>query len=337
MKTIIIIGFSLALISTKSDNHINKIYHCIKAVEQHTYSNPVCATSLPDPTLIKAPEGYFYLYATENIRNTPIFKSSDLVSWNFIGTAFSDQTRPSFVENGGIWAPDINLIDGKYILYYSMSVWGGEWTCGIGLAVSDNPEGPFTDHGKLFLSNEINVQNSIDPFFIEDGSRKYLFWGSFHGIYATGLSEDGLTLRQPDEKILVAGTAYEGSYILKRKGFYYLFASTGTCCEGINSTYTTVVGRSENLLGPYLNKEGKNMLENYHEVLIHGNDRFVGTGHNSEIIEDDQGKTWILYHAVDKTNPKGRLLMLDEIQWDDGWPFVEGNTPSIEWLKPSFQ
>jgi arabinan endo-1,5-alpha-L-arabinosidase len=98
-----------------------------------------------------------------------------------------------------------------------------------------------------------------------------------------------------------------------------------------------VVGRSENLLGPYLNKEGKNMLENYHEVLIHGNDRFVGTGHNSEIIEDDQGKTWILYHAVDKTNPKGRLLMLDEIQWDDGWPFVEGNTPSIEWPKPSFQ
>lgn len=335
MNKIIIIGFYLALISAKTDYIIKRI-RLVKVTDQDTYTNPVCATSPPDPTLIKAPDGYFYLYATENIRNTPIFKSSDLVTWNFIGTAFSDQTRPSFVEKGGIWAPDINLISGKYVLYYSMSVWGGEWSCGIGVAVSDNPEGPFKDQGKLFLSKEISVQNSIDPFYIEDSLKKYLFWGSFHGIYATELSDDGLSVKSPDQKIQVAGTAYEGSYILKRNGFYYLFASIGTCCEGIKSTYTTVVGRSENLFGPYLNREGKSMLGNFHEVLIHGNDRFVGTGHNSEIIEDNKGKTWILYHAVDKTNPKGRLLMLDEVQWDKGWPFIEGNTPSMKWTKPSF-
>ncbi len=52
------------------------------------------------------------------------------------------------------------------MLYYSMSVWGGELTCGIGCATADKPEGPFTDHGKMFRSNEINVQNSIDPLLL---------------------------------------------------------------------------------------------------------------------------------------------------------------------------
>ncbi len=58
------------------------------------------------------------------------------------------------------------------VMYYSMSVWGGEWTCGIGVATSDNPAGRFTDQGKLFRSNEIDVQNSIDPFYIDDNGAK---------------------------------------------------------------------------------------------------------------------------------------------------------------------
>jgi arabinan endo-1,5-alpha-L-arabinosidase len=180
------------------------------------------------------------------------------------------------------------------------------------------------------------VQNSIDPFFIEDSGKKHLFWGSFHGIFAIELADDGLSLKPGAEKQQVAGTAYEGTYILKKGDFYYLFASVGTCCEGVNSTYTTVVCRSENLLGPYLNKSGQSMSNNNHEIMIHGNDRFVGTGHNSEIVTDNAGKTWILYHAVDKTNPKGRVLMLDEVQWKDGWPFIQDNTPSSVWVKPAF-
>ena len=51
------------------------------------------------------------------------------------------QTRPQMVPDGGIWAPDINLIDGKYVLYYSKSTWGGEWECGIGVATADTPRG----------------------------------------------------------------------------------------------------------------------------------------------------------------------------------------------------
>jgi arabinan endo-1,5-alpha-L-arabinosidase len=300
------------------------------------YKNPVAGYSLPDPTVIRVTSGEFYLYATENTRNVPIYRSSDLVNWEFLGTAFSDQTRPSFEPKGGIWAPDINYINGQYVIYYSMSVWGGEQTCGIGVAVSDKPEGPFTDRGKLFRSNEIGVQNSIDPFFMEDNDKKYLFWGSFHGIFSIELNDDGLSVKAGALKKQVAGTAYEGTCIFRKDGWYYFFASTGTCCEGVKSTYTTVVGRSENLFGPYLNKKGESMNENHHEILIHGNDRFAGTGHNAEIVTDSKGKTWILYHAVDKSHPKGRMLMLDEVQWEEGWPFVTDQSPSKEWSKPSF-
>lgn len=300
------------------------------------YSNPVIDYSLPDPSIIKGEDGYFYLYATEDIRNLPIHRSKDLVNWEFVGTAFTDATRPDFEPEGGIWAPDINEIGDKYVLYYSMSVWGGEWTCGIGCAVADRPEGPFKDCGMMFRSNGIKVQNSIDPFYIEDNGHKYLFWGSFRGIYAIELSEDGLSLKSGSSPVQIAGTAYEGTYIHKRGGYYYMFASIGSCCEGLKSTYTTVVGRSTSLFGPYLDKKGQSMMDNHHEILIHKNDSFVGTGHNSEIVSDNAGTDWLFYHAVSVTNPDGRVLMLDKIDWIDGWPSVEGNSPSVKSEKPRF-
>ena len=300
------------------------------------YSNPVIDYSLPDPSIIKGEDGYFYLYATEDIRNLPIHRSKDLVNWEFLGTAFTDENRPDFEPNGGIWAPDINKIGDKYVLYYSMSVWGGEWTCGIGCAVSDRPEGPFKDCGMMFRSNGIKVQNSIDPCYIEDNGHKYLFWGSFRGIYAIELSEDGLSLKSGSSPVQIAGTAYEGTYIHKRGGYYYMFASIGSCCEGLKSTYTTVVGRSTSLFGPYLDKKGQSMMDNHHEILIHKNDSFVGTGHNSEIVSDNAGTDWLFYHAVSVANPDGRVLMLDKIDWIDGWPSVEGNSPSVKSEKPRF-
>lgn len=74
-----------------------------------TYRNPVIDYSLPDPTIIKADDGYFYLYATEDIRNTPIHRSRNLVDWEEIGTAFTEETRPTFEPKGGLWAPEYQL------------------------------------------------------------------------------------------------------------------------------------------------------------------------------------------------------------------------------------
>src|SRR5574344_2568061 len=71
------------------------------------YCNPVVNYSLPDPTVIHTEDGFFYLYATEDIHNIPILRSKDLVNWTEIGTAFTNASRPTFEPKGGLWAPDI--------------------------------------------------------------------------------------------------------------------------------------------------------------------------------------------------------------------------------------
>lgn len=296
------------------------------------YKNPVVETSMPDPTVIRGKDGYFYVYATEDIKNVPIMKSKNLVEWAFCNTAFTKDTRPTFEPKGGVWAPDINYINGKYVLYYAMSVWGGEQTCGIGVATSDYPEGPFADHGPLFRSNEIGVQNSIDPSFLEYEGRKYMIWGSFRGIYAVELAADGLSLKVGAEKKQIAGTAFEAAYIYRHGDYYYMFASIGSCCQGRKSTYRVVVGRSKDVWGPYVDKDGKKMLDNGYSLVIGRNKHFVGNGHGSQIIRDDAGQDWLLYHGIAMSaSAGGRLLLLDQIKWDkEEWPYVDGGSPSYK-------
>ncbi|NBJ04688.1 arabinan endo-1,5-alpha-L-arabinosidase [Alistipes sp. Z76] len=289
-----------------------------------TFTNPVIDRDAPDPTVIRAEDGTFYAYSTQRDGNVPIYKSADMVNWEYIGGAFPKDGVPRFVPKGGIWAPDINYIEGKYVLYFSMSTWGGEWECCIARAVSDSPEGPFTDAKMLFRSKDIGVQNSIDPVVVQDGGRKYLAWGSFSGIYITELTDDGLELDDPKNIVKIAGTAYEGTYIHKRDGYYYLFASIGRCCEGMNSTYETVVGRSRSLFGPYVDKQGRPMTENHHEVLISGDDKVKGPGHDSQIITDDKNQDWIFYHGYTASDnaSSGRKMFLDRVTWHDGWPRI---------------
>ena len=182
----------------------------------------------------------------------------------------------------------------------------------------------------MFRSTEIGVQNSIDPCYVEKGRKKYLVWGSFSGLFMGELTKDGKQLKHPHNLTQVAGKAFEGAMIYKRGKYYYLFASVGTCCEGANSTYRTVVGRAKDIKGPYVDKKGGRMLDNHFETVISGNERWKGPGHNSEVVTDDAGQTWLLYHAYDAQDPaKGRVLLLDKLQWDcDGWPSVQGGTPS---------
>lgn len=302
------------------------------------YKNPVIGNSVPDPTVLRDDDGTFYLYGTEDMGFTPCFKSRNLVDWEFVSFCFDSDTRPSWNGEGGIWAPDINKINGKYVLYYTYALWGDAWTCGVGAAVADKPEGPFVDHGKLFRGVDVDVEGSIDQFYIEDGGRKYMFWGSFHGIYGIELSDDGLSIRPGAEKQKVSGNQTEGTYIYKHGGYYYLFGSNGTCCDGANSTYQVVYGRSESLFGPYVTKTGGRMLDGEYEVLMHGNNAFAGPGHNAEFSTDDHGDDWIIYHAYSKSAPdKGRQVMLDKVEWQDGWPRVAGTQPSAEAEVPYFE
>ena len=286
-----------------------------------TNRQPVIDMSAPDPTVIRAEDGTFYLYATEDMRNVPIFHSANLVDWKLVGTAFTDNSRPKWLPKGGIWAPDIQRVGGKYYLYYAKSVWGGEWDAGIGVAVSNNPAGPFVDRGCMFTSKQIGIQNCIDPFYIEDGGKKYLFFGSFHGIYGVELTADGLHVKQGAKPREVAGTFMEATYIRRRGGYYYLFGSTGTCCEGARSTYRITIGRSKSLFGPYVDKAGQRLLDNHYNILLDKDDSVLGPGHNAGLITDDAGNDYMFYHGFKASDPDaGRAVWLSRIVWADGWP-----------------
>lgn len=288
-----------------------------------TNRQPVIDMSAPDPTAIRAEDGTFYLYATEDMRNVPIFHSANLVDWKLVGTAFTDNSRPKWLPKGGIWAPDIQRVGGKYHLYYAKSVWGGEWDAGIGVAVSNSPAGPFVDRGCMFTSKQIGIQNCIDPFYIEDGGKKYLFFGSFHGIYGVELTADGLHVKQGAKPREVAGTFMEATYIRRRGGYYYLFGSTGTCCEGARSTYRITIGRSKSLFGPYVNKAGQRLLDNHYNILLDKDDSVLGPGHNAGLITDDAGNDYMFYHGFKASDPDaGRVVWLSRIVWADGWPSV---------------
>lgn len=313
-----------------------------------TYTNPVITfSSAADPTVIRTDEG-FYLYATQtNSYWIPIYFSKDLVNWEFKRSAFRKATRPTedvLPGGGAFWAPEIRYINGKYVLYFSWAKWGDGSKSYTAVATSDSPVGDFLNAKPLLITDDFG-SNCIDQFYYEEDSKKYMFVGSFNGIYVTELTDDGLSVKRgadgkPVLKKQVCGRAFEGTNIYKKGKYYYLFASINNCCDGINSRYKVVVGRSEKLLGPYVDRKGKDMLDNSWELVLEGDgETFFGPGHNSIIIPDDAGTDWMIYHSYVKENSTvgGRLGMLDRIVWSpDGWPTIKKCVPSKGDLLPVF-
>lgn len=313
-----------------------------------TYTNPVITfSSAADPTVIRTEEG-FYLYATQtNSYWIPIYFSKDLVNWEFKRSAFRNATKPKpdvLPGGGAFWAPEIRYINGKYVLYFSWAKWGDGSISYTAVATSDSPVGDFLNAKPLLITDDFG-SNCIDQFYYEEDGKKYMFVGSFNGIYVTELTDDGLSVkRDADGKLVlkkqVCGRAFEGTNIYKKGKYYYLFASINNCCDGINSRYKVVVGRSEKLLGPYVDRKGKDMLDNSWELVLEGDgETFFGPGHNSIIIPDDAGTDWMIYHSYVKENGAvgGRLGMLDRIVWSaDGWPTIRQCVPSKGDLLPVF-
>ena len=311
------------------------------------YENPVYDHDFADPSYVKCEEdGYYYMFAT----GPKIIRTKDLVNYESVGSAFS---RPTWGTSGaGVWAPDVQYINGKYIMYYSLSKWDDP-NPGIGIATASHPAGPWTDHGKLFKSKEIGVNNSIDPMVYKDDDGKvYMVWGSFRGNYMIELSSDGMTFKNSledakENKILVAGCSterpldvatYEGCYIIKKDDYYYLFLSNGQCCSGAYS-YNLRVARSKSITGPYLDKSGADVCGvDKGTTIINASSNFIAVGHNS-VVKDDAGDYWTLYHGYKKTLDKEtfvesvdyskRVLLMDKLVFDeDGWPSVLGGIPS---------
>jgi arabinan endo-1,5-alpha-L-arabinosidase len=160
---------------------------------------------------------------------------------------------------------------------------------------------------------------------------------------ATGVTAK--TADTTDDVRTSIGNRYEGSNVVFRDGFYYLFASATNCCNGALTGYSVFVGRSTSPYGPFLDREGNSFLQSNvggTPFLTMNGNRWIGTGHNT-VFEDEAGQWWTIYHAVDQEDPfydfqtgfTKRPALLDPIDWVDGWPTVNGGAGASDTKMPA--
>lgn len=281
-----------------------------------------------DPALIEQ-NGIFYLAQTGP--RVPGKTSPDLKAWSGAPSVFS--SNPSWIAQQvpgatDLWAPDLSYFGGEYHLYYSASTFGSNYSC-IGHATRASlSSGNWTDRGPVICSNHGSSDdwNAIDPNLIVDADgTPWLAFGSFwSGIKLIELDETGA--RADDDVHSIAsrgGGAIEAPFIVRRCGYYYLFVSFDRCCAGADSTYNIRVGRSTNVSGPYVDKEGKAMMDGGGTLLVEGQGRWKGPGHNAVLFSGS--KAFNFYHAYDTDNGGRPILRAAELAWDDsGWPISGG-------------
>jgi arabinan endo-1,5-alpha-L-arabinosidase len=288
-----------------------------------------------DPAIIKADDAY-YVFSTG--RGIPVRKSTDLINWEtpFPSVVFGsipEWARDKIPGQNDIWAPDISFYNGKYHLYYSVSTFGQPKSV-IGLATnktldSESEDFEWVDEGLVIASTGAENYNCIDPNLVldEDGN-PWLAFGSFwSGIKMIRLDlETGKQSTEDDTLYSLAQRAVnsgsvEAPFVIRKGDFYYLFVSFDFCCRGVDSTYRVMVGRSETVTGPYVDRDGVEMLKGGGTQVTFATDRWRGPGHNG-ILEDD-GTELIVYHSYDANNAGVFTMRIAPLTWDDeGWPSI---------------
>ena len=320
----------------------------VPATVAGTYVNPVLDADFPDPTVIQAPDGFYYAYATQTLRdgawiNIQVARSIDLVHWQLLGDALPE--KPVWArETQDFWAPYV-LHDGdRYIMYYSATPDAchepQRGHC-LAVATATSPAGPFVDMGMpLLLGMGFEF---IDPMAFDDPvtGKRLLYWGSgFRPIKVQELAEDRMSFASGSEPVdlvwpnPVKGAfprLVEASWIIRHEDYYYLFFS-GDNCRGVDAEYGVMVARSRQPTGPFETLEQARGVP--HSLMLFKSERWLAPGHNS-IVTDKAGQVWIIYHAIDVNRPRQRqedeinsrrILLIDRIEWRDGWPHV--GTPS---------
>jgi arabinan endo-1,5-alpha-L-arabinosidase len=326
--------------------------------------------SCADPTVLRdqrRDHGPWFLWCTTDPLNdqdvdeagapvfhpVPTMRSRDLVHWTYVGDALPEP--PSWAADGaGLWAPDVvySRSTDRYYLTFVVtdtddSLRGAD-ACpstgdsAIGVAVSDSPAGPWQVADAPLVPPRPDPGAdcaffwTYDPDVLGDtvGDTGVLYYGSYYGgIQATRIALDaaGATTTGEPTQITI-GNRYEGANVVRRDGWYWLFASATNCCNGPLTSYGVFAGRSRDPMGPFTDREGRSLLAGRvggTPVLQPNGNRWVGGGHNS-VFRDAAGRFWTIYHAVDRFDPyfaadpgfTKRPALLDPLDWVDGWPQV---------------
>ena len=283
-----------------------------------------------DPsTMIRNTDGRYWIFTTGSGIFAMSSSNPDFTDWRVEPTVFPVGSWPSWINQfvsgfqGVFWAPDVIFMNNQYYLYYSCAGIGAP--AAVGLATASRLTGPWTDRGMIVASN-----NAIDPAMLRDGNNLWLAYGNWQaGIDLVQL--DPATGRRLSSNLveLVNGQV-EGPYLLKHDSFYYLFFQRGLCCNGVNSTYYTQVGRSTSITGPYVDKNGNGVINGGGTTFLPNRDgRFIGPGH----VGYGEGK--LTYHFYDGNDNGNARLRITTLSWNNGWPVADGVNLGLSQLIPN--
>jgi len=288
------------------------------------YQNPILFADYSDPDVIRVGDRYYMTASSFHFSpGLPLLESRDLVHWKLIGHAlprlsfdpkydlpgplgFSDGSERArfFAEMGhryssGVWAPSIRHHQGRFYIYFPTP------TEGIFMVSAQKPEGPWT--APVAVMAEPRLEDPC-PFWDDDG-QAYLV----HGRVGAGplvlhrMSADGTKVLDAGKTIVEDPAnlpVLEGPKLLKRNGWYYIFAPYGGVEKGPQA-----VLRSKNIWGPY----------EHRTVLAQGNTG-VQAPHQGGYVETPKGQGWFLH--FNSTGAYGRIVHLQPVRWQDDWPVI---------------
>lgn len=285
-----------------------------------------------DPGVIHVPDadmpGY---YAACTAGKFPIRYSPDLVFWQETDASILPSGKATWSEDGTRnWAPEIHRVGDTFVAYFTSKNAGGGLA--VGAAVADDVLGPYVDTGAPLVTDP---QSVIDATYTESDGVGYLLYkidGNAHGnptpIFIRELEPDGLSFVEGTGAVQVIvndlgweGGVVEAPWVAFHDGMYYVFYSGNVYDE----RYRTGVARAPSIMGPW-EKKGDPIL---------GNDaRWVGPGHGSVVKAGDVDV--FVYHAWTNAGgvndeDAGRQMLVDRIDWVDGWPTIHDGTPSDTW------
>ena len=269
-----------------------------------------------DPSTIAACEGKYYTFGTGGGG----LISDDGWSWH------SGAERP-----GGGAAPDVLKIGDRYLCIYGATgggLFGGHngriltmWNKTLD---PKSPDFKWTTPVEVALSDGMEDCDAIDPCLLLDPTtgRLWATYGTYFGnIRLIELDpKTGERVRGNVEKDVAIDC--EASALMYKDGWYYLLGTHGTCCDGVNSTYNIVVGRSRSVEGPYVDNVGRDMFHGGGRMVIAARDRKTGAGHFGRYIFDD-GVELMSFHWEADFDMGGRsTLAVYPLLWKNGWPYA---------------
>lgn len=280
-----------------------------------------------DPSTIAACEGKYYTFGTGGGG----LISEDGWSWH------SGAERP-----GGGAAPDVLKIGDRYLVIYGATgggLFGGH--NGRILAMWNktlDPKSPdfhFTTPIEVASSNGMEDCDAIDPSLLLDPTT-----GRLWATYGTYFGSIRLIELDPTTGERVKGNVEkdiaidcEASDLIYRDGWYYLLGTHGTCCDGVNSTYNIVVGRSRTVEGPYIDNVGRDMRNGGGRMVIAAGDRVCGPGHFGRTVIDEGVEVMSCHYEADFDRSGRSVLGIRPLLWRNGWPVAgrrfQGGTLAI--------